>query len=36
VNSLFELPTLPHARFINDGNATLFTEQMRAIFGTPR
>jgi gluconokinase len=33
VNKLFEAPTVPHARFINDGNAARFAEQMRAIFG---
>ena len=33
VNNLFELPTVPHARFINDGDAALFTEQMGKIFG---
>jgi gluconokinase len=33
VNSLFEAPTVPHARFINDGNAARFDEQMKTIFG---
>ena len=33
VNSLFELPTVPHAKFIKDGDAARFAEQMRAIFG---
>jgi gluconokinase len=35
VNDLFELPTVPHARFMNDGNAARFTEQMKAIFSRP-
>ena len=34
VNGLFEAPTVPHATFINDGNAARFTAQMREIFGT--
>jgi gluconate kinase len=36
VNSLFELPSLPHARFMNDGNAARFAEQMETIFGRPK
>jgi gluconate kinase len=33
VNRLFEVPTVPHAKFINDGDPARFAEQMRAIFG---
>jgi carbohydrate kinase (thermoresistant glucokinase family) len=33
VNRLFEAPTVPHARFINDGNAVQFADQMKKIFG---
>jgi gluconate kinase len=36
VNKLFEAPTVPHARFINDGNAGRFAEQMMTIFGESR
>ena len=35
VNSFFELPTVPHAKFVNDDNAIRFAEQMEAIFGAP-
>jgi gluconokinase len=35
VNSLFEPPTVPHAKFINDGSAVRFDEQMKAIFSQP-
>lgn len=33
VNKLFEAPTVPHRRFINDNDRARFAEQMRAIFG---
>jgi hypothetical protein len=33
VNGLFEPPTIPHAKFVNDGDAARFEQQMRAIFG---
>ena len=33
VNSLFEVPTVPHAKFVNDDNPIRFAEQMKAIFG---
>lgn len=33
VNSLFEVPTLPHAKFVNDNDPARFTEQMKKIFG---
>ncbi len=35
VNSLFEPPTVPHAKFINDGDAARFAAQMKAIFSLP-
>jgi gluconokinase len=35
VNSLFELPTVPHAKFVNDNDAIRFADQMKAIFGAP-
>ena len=34
VNSMFEAPTVPHAKFLNDNDAARFAEQMRAVFGT--
>ena len=34
VNRLFEPPTVPHAKFINDGDRARFAEQMKAIFGS--
>ena len=36
VNRLFETPTVPHAKFVNDGDAAGFDAQMKAIFGAPR
>ena len=32
VNRLFEIPTVPHAKFVNDDNAIRFAEQMKTIF----
>jgi gluconate kinase len=36
VNGLFEAPTVPHVKFVNDGDAARFDEQMNAIFGSRR
>lgn len=33
VNSLFEPPSVPHVKFVNDGDAVRFDAQMRAVFG---
>src|SRR5688572_32531809 len=33
VNSPFELPTVPHEKFVNDNDSARFAGQMKAIFG---